>query len=223
MTGITFFMKDNKLNHKTWGGNEREDFKTVINLADTAKSELFFYDVINRKIYYENNSEFSEVGDIIEHAKRFSSPALTYSEKDISNDIIKKKQEIIIEKHNELDNIIDNIDFKDDIVFFTQSKKAFLEKNFTEISENGIDYCMIKPKYEFLNQKRMIGHKKGEQTYILKNKKKIIKKEDNKKKTKSKKKKKKNIKKIKKNNSNKKITFKKEKEKNNITTNLHFF
>ena len=187
VTGITFFMKDNKLEYRTWGGNEKEDFKTIKNLADIAKSELFFYDVIKRKMYYENNSEFSEIGDIIEHAKQFSSPVLIYPEKNINNDIFKKKQEITIEKYNDLENSLDRIVFKDDIKFFSPIKKAYLDKNYPKISKNGIEYYMIKPKYEFLNQKRIIGLKKDDQTYILINKKKIIKQDDNKKKTKSKK------------------------------------
>ena len=188
VTGITFFMKDKKLNYRTWGGNEREDFNTIKTLAKTAKSELFFYDVINRKIFYENNSKFSEIGYIIEHTNKFSSPALTYFEKDINEDIIKQKQEISREKYNDLENLLDRIIFKDDIQFFTPQKKAFLDKNFPKISQNKIDFYIKKPKYEFLNQKRMLGLKKGDQTYILINKKKKIRQEDNKNKTKSKKK-----------------------------------
>ena len=184
VTGITFFMKDKKLNHRTWGGNEREDFKIIKDLAEYAKSELFFYDVINRTLFYENNSEFSRIGDIIEYANKFSSPALIYSQKEISDDINERKKELTIENYNDFENILNRISFKDDISFFTSAKKAFLEKNYPQIAKNKIDYYIENPKYDFLKNKRMLGLKKGDETYILINKKKQVKREQNENRTK---------------------------------------
>ena len=69
---------------------------------------------------------------------------------------------------------MNQISFKDDITFFNSNKKAFLEKNYPHISRNKIDYYITKPKYDFLKNKRMLGLKKDDETYILINRKKKI-------------------------------------------------
>ena len=55
ITGITFFMKDNKKQFRTRGVKENENFQTIKKIATKSEAELFYYDVINRKIYIENN------------------------------------------------------------------------------------------------------------------------------------------------------------------------
>ena len=176
VTGITFFKKNNKLNYRTWGGNETENFKNIKNLAENAESELFFYDVLKRQLFYEKDLKFSLIGNIIEHAIQFSSPAFTYSESEIIDNIKERKNELSAAYNNDFEKLLNRISFEDDITFFNSTKKAFLEKNYPQISRNKIDYYITKPKYEFLNNKRMLGLKKDDQTYILINKKKIIKK-----------------------------------------------
>ncbi len=176
VTGITFFMKNNELNYRTWGGNEKENFKNIKNVAENAESELFFYDVVRRKLFYENGSKFEAVGNIIEHAINFSSCAFLYSENEIINDITKRKNELEAQNAKYLGNLMDRVIFDDDIQFFNSTKKAFLEKNYPLISRNKINYYITKPKYDFLNNKTMLGLKRKEETYILVNRKKEIKK-----------------------------------------------
>ena len=182
ITGITFFMNNNKLNYRTWGGNERENFKNIKNLAENAESELFFYDVVKRQLFCEKDFKFSNIGNIIEHAISFSSPAFIYSENEIIDNINERKHELAAKKINDFENSLAGIIFKDDIEFFNSGKKAFLKKNYPLIYSNQIDYSIPKPKYDFLDHKTMLGLKKKDETYILVNKKKEIKKGNKKKK-----------------------------------------
>ena len=174
VTGITFFKENNQLNHRTWGGNEKENFKTIKKLAENAESELFFYDVVKRQLFCEKDLNFLPIGNIIEHAIKFSSPTFIYSENEIIDDITELKNKLAVEITNNFENVLNRISFKDDITFFNSTEKAFLENNYPHISRNTIDYYIIKPKYEFLTKKRMLGLKKNDKTYILINRKKQI-------------------------------------------------
>jgi hypothetical protein len=129
VTGITFYKKDNKIMHRTWGVNENENFFNNIQIAEKAEAELFYYDVINRKIYLENknDSKFEPIDDIIFHAEKYSSPIIIKPNeniyiKDEINQLELKEIEALRKKINKIDR-----NFQDE--FFSPIQKGYLKDN----------------------------------------------------------------------------------------------
>ena len=167
VTGITFYKKDNKIMHRTWGVNENENFFNNIQIAEKAEAELFYYDVINRKIYLENknDSKFEPIDDIIFHAEKYSSPIIIKPNeniyiKDEINQLELKEIEALRKKINKIDR-----NFQDE--FFSPIQKGYLKDNHSDILNNKIIGCIKNPKRRDLIFQSMIGLKRGTKNYLL--------------------------------------------------------
>ena len=58
ITGIIFFKDDEGKKYRTWGAKDDENFDDFVSLALSAQADLFYYEVLNRKIYLENVQNF---------------------------------------------------------------------------------------------------------------------------------------------------------------------
>ena len=167
ITGITFFKKDNKFQFRTWGVNEKENFSANKIIASSASAELFYYDVVSRKIFLENEKKFEPIDNIIMHANNFSSPILIKPNEDIKNEkdeINVLEQEEIAALGKKIKKIHPN---SDELFFFTPTQKAYLKKNYAKIYNNKIIGYLKEPRMRDLNFERMIGLKRGNKNYLL--------------------------------------------------------
>ena len=166
VTGITFFKKDDKVMHRTWGVNEKENFKNNKIIAENAESELFYYDVINRKIYYENKNQYEPINDIIIHSEKFSSPILLKQKED--NKIIKDEiNQLEVKEIAALKKKINKIERNCSTEFFSTKQKAYLKKNHADILNNQIIGSIKNPKKRDLDFQNMIGLKRKNRNYLL--------------------------------------------------------
>jgi len=166
VTGITFFKKDDKVMHRTWGVNEKENFKNKEVVTENAESELFYYDVINRKIYYENKNQYEPINDIIIHSEKFSSPILLKQKED--NKIIKDEiNQLEVKEIAALKKKINKIERNCSTEFFSTKQKAYLKKNHADILNNQIIGSIKNPKKRDLDFQNMIGFKRKNRNYLL--------------------------------------------------------
>ena len=168
ITGITFFMKDNIKQYRTWGVKDDENFDKLKKLAASAEADLFYYDVLNKKIYIENKNNFEIINNLIEYAKKNSSPIVINLKENTLNigdvEYNRIESEYFSQANKSLEKL--NRDIKDE--FFTVSQKAYLKKNNGEILNNEIVYCIKEPNVEdYILCKRMIGLKRGNKQYLL--------------------------------------------------------
>lgn len=162
VTGITFFKKDNKVNYRTWGVNEKENFTKNKKIAELAEAELFYYDVIGRKIFYENENNFEPIDNIILHAEKFSSP-IDKGEKTIKNEI----NFLELREVDALKKKIKKIEEDCPNQFFTATQKAYLKTYDPEIVNNKIIGSIKHPNIRDLSFESMIGLKRGNKSYLL--------------------------------------------------------
>jgi hypothetical protein len=163
ITGITFFKKDNKFQFRTWGVNEKENFSANKIIASSASAELFYYDVVSRKIFLENGKKFEPIGNIIMHADNYSSPILIEDIKNEKDEISALEQEEIAALGKKIKKIQHNCDE----LFFTSTQRAYLKKNYEKIYNNKIIGYLKEPRMRDLNFERMIGLKRGNKNYLL--------------------------------------------------------
>lgn len=166
VTGITFFKKNNELKVRTWGIDEKEDFSSNITIANAAKSELFYYDVVNRRICFENNLEYEFIDNIITHAIKFSSPILLEPKKELEMEVDKLELLENNEK-SQLSERIKKINRDCDVPFFTQAQMTYLKNYNKEIINNNIIGYIKNPKSKDLKFSRMLGLKRGNKNYLL--------------------------------------------------------
>ena len=166
VTGITFFKKNNELKSRTWGIDEKENFSSNIKIANAAKSELFYYDVVNRKIYFKNELNYESIDNIIDHANKYSSPVLVESNEELESKMDKiellEKDEI-----SELSKRIKKIERNCDVQFYTPVQKAYLKNHNKDIFNNNIIGYIKNPKSEDLKFSRMLGLKRCNKNYLL--------------------------------------------------------
>ena len=168
ITGITFFMKDNIKQYRTWGVKDDENFDKLKKLAASAEADLFYYDVLNKKIYIENKNNFEIINNLIEYAKKNSSPIVINLKENTLNigdvEYNRLESEFFSLANKSLKKL--NRDIKEE--FFTVSQKAYLKKNNGEILNNEIVACIKEPNVEdYMLCKRMIGLKRGNKQYLL--------------------------------------------------------
>ena len=168
ITGITFFMKDNIKQYRSWGVKDDENFDNIKKLAASAEADLFYYDVSNRKIYIENNNNFEIINNIIEYAKKNSSPIrINLKENTLNNEddeLIRLEKEYFFLADKSFKKL--NRDIKEE--FFTVAQKAYLKTNNDEILNNQIIACIKEPEVEdYIICQRMIGLKRGNKQYLL--------------------------------------------------------
>ena len=161
ITGITFFKKDNKIDFRTWGVTENENFENIEKVARAAKSELFYYDVINKKIYYKNDLSFIPIDNLIEHAIKFSNYINITENERIDKEKQTKIDLLKSEKFNDIEKRLDKIKYDiDKLEFFTMGQKSYLKKNFNIIYQNKPLGYISNPEPQDLEYKRMIGLKR---------------------------------------------------------------
>ena len=161
-------MKDNIKQYISWGVKDDENFDNIKKLAASAEADLFYYDVSNRKIYIENNNNFEIINNIIEYAKKNSSPIrINLKENTLNNEddeLIRLEKEYFFLVDKSFKKL--NRDIKEE--FFTVAQKAYLKTNNDEILNNQIIACIKEPKVEdYIICQRMIGLKRGNKQYLL--------------------------------------------------------
>lgn len=167
ITGITFFMEDNNKKFRIWGVEENENFEPIKNIAKSAEADLFYYDVINRKIYLENNGNFEVINNLIEYSNTYSSPILIELEENIDNKKSEKLEILAREYYNSVHETLKKINCHNKEEFFTDAQKAYLKKYNTEIYNNRIFGYIKEPNIEDINIHRMIGLKRRNKQYLL--------------------------------------------------------
>ena len=172
-TGITFFNEKEEIKSRTWGAKEDENYDNIKILANNAEAELLYYEVINGKIYFENNeinSKFENIADLILHAINFSNPILVTSE-EANEDLNIKINLFNEEKYSDTRNSLDKIIYKNIPEFFTSEQKIFLNKYYPDIYKNKIFGYINNPKQKDFNYQRMIGIKRSSKNYLIMEKK----------------------------------------------------
>ena len=167
ITGITFFMKDNKKQFRTWGIKENENFQINIKIAKNSQAELLYYDVLNRKIYIANEEEFEAINDLIQYANKFSSPISMEIKNNVSEENYAKLEILSREYYNSVSESLKKINCDNKEEFFSSLQKAYLKKNYFEIYSSNIFGFIKDPEIIDLNYKRMIGLKRNNKKYLL--------------------------------------------------------